>query len=61
MPKRMSRIAQEYSGRAVAVGERFEVEAQDVSLLLAIGRIEPEEGEAGYIRRELQHKKRRAA
>jgi len=61
MPKRTSRVAQEYAGRAIGVGERFEVEEQHIYLLLAIGRIEPEEGETGFARRDPQYKKRRAA
>jgi hypothetical protein len=53
MPKRVSKIAQEYAGRDVAVGEEFDVEEQHVPLLLSIGRIEPVEGEAGYVAREM--------
>lgn len=61
MPERTSKVAHEYAGRQLTAGERFEVEPQHVVLLLAIGRIEPEEGEAGYIARDVQRKKRRAA
>jgi len=42
MPERTAKVEQEYAGRRVAVGERFEVEPGHVGLLLAIGRIEEE-------------------
>jgi hypothetical protein len=53
MPERIAKVEQEYAGRKVTVGERFEVEEGHVALLLEIGRIEPEEGEPGYVAREL--------
>jgi hypothetical protein len=46
---RVSKVEQEYAGRAVAVGERFEVEEGHVALLLYIGRIEPQRGDPGYV------------
>jgi hypothetical protein len=50
MQKRISRMVQEYAGRLVYVGEGFEVEEAHVSLLLHLGRIEPEVGEPGYVK-----------
>lgn len=50
---RVSRVEQEYAGRAVAVGEQFDVEEGHVALLLHIGRIAPEKGEPGYVERAL--------
>ena len=46
---RVSRVEQEYAGRRVGVGERFDVEEEHVALLLHIGRIEPVKGEPGYV------------
>lgn len=48
MPERIAKVAQEYAGRQIGVGETFQVEAEHVYLLLTIGRIEPVEGESGY-------------
>ena len=45
MPERISRISHEYAGRRHAPGERLNVEPEHVALLLALGRIEPEEVE----------------
>lgn len=42
MPKRISKVAQEYAQRQIGVGETFDVEPQDVALLLTLDRIEPE-------------------
>lgn len=53
MIERISKIAHQYAGRELAVGDRFKVEPQDVNLLLALGRIEPVEGEPGYLSRQL--------
>jgi hypothetical protein len=49
MPERTCKVALQYAGRDVDVGERFDVEPKDVELLLTIGWIEPEDGEAGYV------------
>lgn len=46
--ERTAKVAQEYRGKALKSGEKFDVEPQHVALLLAIGRIEPLEGEPGY-------------
>jgi hypothetical protein len=40
MPQRVAKVEQEYAGRAVKVGEAFDVDQQDVQLLLDMGRIE---------------------
>lgn len=53
MIERTAKVAQEYAGRYIKVGETFEVEPQHVTLLLTIGRIEPEEGEPGYVSRDM--------
>lgn len=47
--QRVARIEQTYALRPVKVGEPFEVEPQDVEILLKLGRIEPEDGEVGYV------------
>ncbi len=54
MPERIAKVAQEYAQRRISVGERFHVEQQHVDLLLRVGHIEPEEGEPGYVARDLQ-------
>lgn len=46
--ERISKVDHEYGGRQLKAGERFDCEPQHVWLLLAIGRITPEEGEIGY-------------
>lgn len=51
--QRISKAEHEYGGRRLKVGDRFHVEPKDVELLLALGRIEPEEGEAGYRTRDM--------
>lgn len=43
--KRVSRVAQEYAGRQLQVGDTFECDAEHVGLLLAMGRVEREEGD----------------
>lgn len=48
---RVSKVEQEYAGRRVSVGERFDVEEAHVALLLHIGRIEPQRGDPGYVER----------
>jgi hypothetical protein len=53
MPERTCKVALQYAGRDVGVGERFNVEAKDVELLLTIGWIEPEEGEEVYVTRDM--------
>lgn len=61
---RVSKVAQQYAGRDVAVGERFDVEEGHISLLLHLGRIEPEDGEPWYVEpapRETKPKKRGAS
>jgi hypothetical protein len=42
MPERIARVAQDYAGRRVQPGEKFEVEDRHCRLLEAIRRIEPE-------------------
>ena len=49
MPVRISTVVQTYAGVPRTVGERFEVPAADVANLLALGRIQPEEGELGFV------------
>jgi len=46
MPDRIAKEAQEYNARPVAVGEKFHVEPEHVDLLLLLGRIEREDGDA---------------
>lgn len=55
MQKRIAKVAQEYAGRQVQVGEGFDVEPQDVVLLLTIGRIEPQDGDVlpGFMQRDM--------
>lgn len=53
MPERISKVVHQYAGRRLAVGERFECEPQHVALYLARGWIEPEQGEDGYVSREI--------
>lgn len=53
MPERTAKVATEYAGRKLAVGDRFEVEPNHVGILLAVGHIEPENGEPGYVARDL--------
>jgi hypothetical protein len=55
MPQqRTSKTTHEYAGRVLSKGDMFECEQQDIPLLLAIGRIEPEEGEKGYQTRDMR-------
>jgi hypothetical protein len=54
MPERISKVAHEYAGRQLSKGDKFECEEQHVNLLLAIGRLEPEEGEEGYQTRDMR-------
>jgi hypothetical protein len=49
MPKRISKTHHEYARQALAPGDEFEAEAKHLPMLLALGRIEPEPGEAGYV------------
>ena len=53
MPLRISKTVHQYAGRIVQAGEEFDVEQRFVPVLLALGRIVPEEGELGYIRRDM--------
>jgi len=53
MPTRISKTTHEYAGRVLSKGDEFEVEQEHIPLLLAIGRIEPEEGEEGYLTRDM--------
>lgn len=53
MPERTAKVATEYAGRKLSVGERFHVEPNHVGVLLIVGHIEPEEGEPGYVARDL--------
>jgi hypothetical protein len=53
MPKRIAKVAQEYAGRDLQPGDPFDVEPQHVELLLLLDRIEPEEGEPGYVARDM--------
>ncbi len=53
MPERIAKVAQEYGQRRIKVGELFQVEPQHVDVLLRVGHIEPEEGELGYVVRDL--------
>ena len=53
MPERISKIAHEYGGRHLTVGELFDADAKDIRLLLLLGRIEPEQGEPGFETRDL--------
>ena len=41
MPEAISRCTHEYAGRQLSKGDRFEVEPKDVTLLVALDRIEP--------------------
>ena len=61
--ERTAKVEQEYAQRQVKVGQRFQVEEQDVNALLALGRIEPVSGEAGYVQpyRTREMKARKAA
>ena len=45
MPERTCKTTHEYAGRQVDVGQRFHVEPADVDLMVAMGRIEKEEGD----------------
>lgn len=47
--ERVSACEHEYDGRKLAVGEKFDVEPGHIGLLLLLGRIQPEEGEPGYV------------
>lgn len=49
MQERVCKVAHWYGGRDRVVGERFPVEPQHVVLELALGRIEPVEGEDGFV------------
>lgn len=49
MSKRVAKIEQRYAARTVTVGESFDVHPNDVRVLLALGRIEPIQGEDGYV------------
>lgn len=55
MQKRIAKVDQEYAGRLVRVGQGFDVEPQDVVLLLTIGRIEPQDGDVlpGFMQRDM--------
>lgn len=45
MVQRVSKARHEYAGCQVEVGDKFEVEAADVELMVAIGRIERDEAD----------------
>lgn len=55
MHRRVAKVAQEYAGRQVDVGETFDVDQQDLELLIAIGRVEREDGDAvpGFVKRDV--------
>lgn len=56
MPLRKSKTSHEYPyGHPRVAGEEFEVASSDVDVLLALGRIEPEAGDAkpSYARRDM--------
>ncbi|HWJ40171.1 MAG TPA: hypothetical protein VNT29_03535 [Candidatus Limnocylindrales bacterium] len=62
MPERICKVAHQYAGRDLQVGDRFDVEPEHIEIQLRLGRIEPEEGELGYVAREVnisQRKKKR--
>lgn len=42
MQRRVAKIAQEYGGRELSVGDPFDVDTEHISLLLSMGRIERE-------------------
>ena len=45
MPERLCKVPHTYAGRQIEVGQRFEVDPADVELMLAMGRIEREDGD----------------
>jgi hypothetical protein len=50
MPIRTSKTEHEYPyGHRRQVGDRFDVDDKDVPVLLVLGRIDPEAGEAGFV------------
>ena len=55
MQERTCKKAHVYAGRQVEVGCRFKVELGDVELMLALGRIEREEGDfvPGHVARDM--------
>lgn len=55
MLQRICRKPLEYGGRKVSAGERFDVEPQHTTMLLAAGHIEREDGDAvpGYVPRDM--------
>lgn len=53
MQERISKVAHEYAGRQLKVGDAFDIEPDHVPLLLALGRIEPAECELGYVARDM--------
>lgn len=59
--ERIAKTAHEYAGRDLKPGDRFEVEAPHVPLLLALERIEPEEGEPGFVAETRPSRRRRSA
>lgn len=63
--ERIAKEEQTYGSklRRIKVGQRFHVEPQDVHILLALGRIQPIEGEPGFVQqyRTREMKARRAA
>lgn len=50
---RIAKVEQEYAGRRLQVGEAFEPEPQHVPLLLALGRIEPMDGDPVDVTRDM--------
>lgn len=53
MPERTSKTFHKYGGQYLEPDQKFEVRSKDVKLMLALGRIHPEEGERGYVRRDV--------
>lgn len=43
MPRRISAVDHKYAGRQLKKGEPFECDARDLKIMLALGRIVPEE------------------
>ncbi len=54
MQKRVAKIAHDYAGVARGVGIMFDVEDQDVCIMLLAGLIEPMEGDPGYVATNIQ-------
>ena len=50
MVERISSCEHEYGGKKIVAGQKFDVEPKHVGLLLLLNRIEPQEGEPGYVK-----------